>query len=107
MKNLLIVLGLVCFIAVVTNAQSKDCCTSKETSKVEKCDDKNHTMKTTECKETVSTTSAGLKDGKETVEKEVIVTKVDKKEGCGDNSSCCSGHKEKKVEKETEKKETH
>ena len=104
MKNLLIVLGLVCFIAVAANAQSKDCCTSKETSKVEKCDDKNHTMKTTECKETVSTTSAGLKDSKEVIEKEVVVTKVEKKENCGPTSSCCSGMKEKKVEKEVEKK---
>jgi len=107
MKNLLLALGLVCFIACAANAQSKDCCTSKETSKVEKCDDKNHTMKTTECKETVSTTSAGLKDAKETVEKEVVITKVEKKDGCGENSSCCTGHKEKKVETEVQKKETH
>lgn len=107
MKNLLIVLGIICFISVAVNAQSKDCCKSKDTSKVEKCDDKNHTMKTNECKETGSNTSAGLKDSKEKVEKEVVVNKVEKKEGCGDNSSCCNGKKEKKDEKETRKNETH
>ncbi|MBK7229007.1 MAG: hypothetical protein IPH97_09105 [Ignavibacteriales bacterium] len=108
MKNLIFVLALVTVFAFAANAQSKDCCSKEkgETTKVEKCTDKDHTLKTTECKETVSTTSAGLKDGKEVIEKEVVVTKVDKKENCGPTSSCCDGKKEKKVEKEVEKKET-
>lgn len=108
MKNLIFVLALVTLFAFAVNAQSKDCCSGKtETSKVEKCTDKDHTMKTGDVqKTTTTTTTAGLKDGKQVVEKEVVVTKVDKKDSCGPTSSCCSGHKEMKVEKEVEKKET-
>jgi hypothetical protein len=107
MKNLLIVLALVTVFAFAANAQSKDCCSKEkgETTKVEKCTDKDHTMKTGDVQKTTTTTSAGLKDGKE-----VVVTKVEKKENCGDKSSCCDVKKEKtteKVEKEVEKKETH
>jgi hypothetical protein len=109
MKNLLIVLTLVTVFAFAANAQSKDCCSKEkgETTKVEKCTDKEHTMKTGDVQKTTTTTSAGLKDGKEVVEKEVVVTKVDKKENCDDKSSCCDLKKEKnteKVEKEVEKK---
>lgn len=106
MKNLIFVLALVTVFAFAANAQSKDCCSKEkgETTKVEKCTDKDHTMKTGDVHKTTTTTSAGLKDGKEVIEKEVVVTKVDKKEGCGENSSCCSGMKDKKVEKEIEKK---
>lgn len=107
MKNLLIVLALVTVFAFAANAQSKDCCSKEkgETTKVEKCTDKDHTMKLGDVQKTTTTTSAGLKDGKE-----VVVTKVEKKENCGDKSSCCYVKKEKtteKVEKEVEKKETH
>ena len=107
MKNLLIVLALVTVFAFATNAQSKDCCSKEkgETTKVEKCTDKDHTMKTGDVQKNTSTTSAGLKDGKE-----VVVTKVEKKENCGDKTSCCDVKKEKtteKVEKEVEKKETN
>ena len=109
MKNLIFVLALVTIFAFTVNAQSKDCCTKEkgETTKVEKCNDKDHTMKTGDVQKTTSTTSAGLKDGKEVIEKEVVVTKVEKKEGCGPTSSCCDVKKEKKVEKEVEKIETH
>lgn len=109
MKNLIFALALVTIFAFAVNAQSKDCCTKEkgETTKVEKCNDKDHTMKTGDVQKTTTTTSAGLKDGKEVSEKEVVVTKVEKKEGCGTTSSCCDVKKEKKVEKEVEKKETH
>jgi hypothetical protein len=109
MKNLLMVLALLIGFTFAVNAQSKDCCSKEkgETTKVEKCTDKDHTMKTGDVQKTTSTTSAGLKDGKEVVGKEVAVTKVEKKENCGDKSSCCDMKKEKKtekVEKEVEKK---
>jgi hypothetical protein len=109
MKNIIFVLALVTVFAFATNAQSKDCCSGKtETTKVEKCTDKSQTMKTSDFqKTTTTTTTAGLKDGKEVIEKEVIVTKMDKKENCGPTSTCCDVKKEKKVEKEVEKKETH
>ena len=107
MKNLIFVLALVTVFAFTSNAQSKDCCSKEkgETTKVENCTDKNQTMKTSDVQKTATTTSAGLKDGKEVIEKEVVVTKLDKKENCGPTSSCCDGKKEKKVEKEVEKKE--
>jgi hypothetical protein len=109
MKNLIFVLALVTVFVFAANAQSKDCCDKEkgETTKVEKCTDKDHTMKTGDVQKTTTTTSAGLKDGKEVIEKEVVVTKVEKKENCGPTSSCCDSKKEKKVEKEVEKKETH
>lgn len=104
MKNLIFVLALVTVFAFAANAQSKDCCSKEkgETTKVEKCTDKDHTMKTGDVQKTTTTTSAGLKDGKE-----VVVKKVEKKENCGPTSSCCENKNEKKVEKEVEKKETH
>lgn len=106
MKNLLIVLGLVCVIACVSNAQSKDCCSGNgDKTKVEKCSDNHSTMKSGGNVET-STTTSTVKDGKETLTKEVVVKKVDSKVECNTTSSCCSGDKEKKVEKDTQKKET-
>jgi hypothetical protein len=109
MKNLIFVLALVTVFAFAANAQSKDCCSKEkgETTKVEICTDKNQTMKTSDVQKTTTTTSAGLKDSKEVIEKEVVVTKLDKKENCGPTSSCCDGKKEKKVEKKVENKETH
>jgi len=109
MKNLIFVLALVTVFAFAANAQSKDCCSKEkgETTKVEKCIDKDHTMKTSDVQKTTTTTSAGLKDGKQVVEKEVVVTKMDMKEKCGDKSACCDMKKDKKtekVEKEVEKK---
>ena len=106
MKNLIFVLALVTVFAFTSNAQSKDCCSKEkgETTKVEKCTDKDHTMKTGDVQKTTTNTTAGLKDGKQVVEKEVVMTKQSMKEKCGDNSSCCDMKKEKKVEKEVEKK---
>ena len=106
MKNLICVLALVTLFAFAANAQSKDCCSKEkgETTKVEKCTEKDHTMKTGDVQKTTTTTSAGLKDGKQVVEKEIVMTKTGMKEKCGDNSSCCDMKKEKKVEKEVEKK---
>ena len=106
MKNLIFVLVLVNVFAFTSNAQSKDCCSKEkgETTKVEKCTDKDHTMKTGDVQKTTTNTTAGLKDGKQVVEKEVVMTKQGMKEKCGDNSSCCDMKKEKKVEKEVEKK---
>jgi hypothetical protein len=108
MKNLIFVLALITVFAFTSNAQSKDCCSGKtETTKVEKCTDKNQTMKMSDVQKTTTTTSAGLKDRKEVIEKEVVVTKLDKKENCGPTSSCSDGKKEKEVEKEVEKKESN
>ena len=106
MKNLIFVLAMVTVFAFAAKAQSKDCCSKEkgETTKVEKCTDKDHTMKTVDLQKTTTTTSAGLKDGKQVVEKEVAVIKIDKKENCAPTSSCCDMKKEKKVEKEVEKK---
>jgi hypothetical protein len=99
MKNLLMVLGLVLVVTFAVNAQSKDCCSKSkgETTKKENCNHNEQTMKACDKVETTTTTTS--KDGKETVNKEVVVTKVDKKEKCGENSSCCN------VKKEVEKKE--
>lgn len=109
MKNLLILLGLICIIACTSNAQSKDCCSKEkgETTRVEKCTQTDHTMKMGDKVETTTTTK--IVDGKEIVEKEVVMekTKMNMKEKCGDKSSCCDMKKEKtteKVEKEVEKK---
>jgi hypothetical protein len=113
MKNLIFVLGFLTVFAFAANAQSKDCCSKEkgETTKVEKCTDKDHTMKNGDIQKTTTTTSAGLKDGKQVVEKEVVMTKGDKKEKCSETSSCCTDMKKEKknekVEKEVEKKETH
>ena len=109
MKNLLIVLALVTVFAIAVNAQSKDCCKKEkgETTKLEKCTQTDHTMKMGDKVETTTTTTTALTDGKKTVEKEVMITKADMKEKCGENSSCCSMKKEKqteRVEKEVEKK---
>lgn len=108
MKNLLLVFGVVLAITFAVNAQSKEkeCCSIKkgETTKVEKSISSDHTMKNTE---KVETTTTALADGKKIVEKEVVVTKtkMDKKENCGDKSSCCKdGKKEKQIEKEIEKR---
>jgi hypothetical protein len=106
MKNFLIVLTLVTVFAFAANAQSKDCCSKSkgETTKLEKCTKSDHTMKAGDKVETTTTTTA-LTDGKKSVEKEVVVTKMDMKEKCDDKSSCCDDMKmKKKVEKEVEKK---
>lgn len=107
MKNLLVILALATVFAFSANAQSKDCCSKEkgETTKLEKCNQEKVTMKSGGDKVETTTTTA-LTNGKETVEKEVVVTKtkVDLKENCGDNSSCVDTKKEKKVEKEVEKK---
>lgn len=107
MKNLLFSLILVTAFSFAVNAQSKDCCSKDkgETTKVEKCSQTDHTMKTGDKVETTTTTK--IVDGKEVVEKEVVMTKMDKKGKCGDKSSCCDMKKEKtteKIEKEIEKK---
>lgn len=120
MKNLIFVLALVTVFAFAANAQSKDCCSKEkgETTKVEKCTDKDHTMKTGDNLKTTTSTTTALTEGKKTIEKEVVVTKMDMKEKCGDKSACCDVKKEKcgdksscsdmkmekKVEKEVEKK---
>ena len=111
MKNLIFVLALVTVFVFAANAQSKDCCSKEkgETTKVEKSTQTGQTMKSGDKVETTTTTTAALTNSKETVNKEVVVTKtnLDKKENCGDKSSCCDVKKEKhteKVEKEVEKK---
>ncbi len=108
MKNLLVILALATVFAFSANAQSKDCCSKEkgETTKLEKCNQEKVTMKSGGDKvETSTTTPTALSNGKETVEKEVVVSKIqmDKKDKCGDNSSCCDTKKEKKVEKEVKK----
>ena len=107
MKNFLVILALATIFAFSVNAQSKDCCSKEkgETTKLERCNKEKVTMKSGGDKIETTTTTA-LSNGKEIVEKEVVVTKtkMDKKEKCSDNSSCCDGKKEKKVEKEVEKK---
>ncbi len=107
MKNLLMVLALCTAFTFAINAQSKDCCSKEkgETTKMEKCTDNHQTMKSGG---QVESTTKTVKDGKETIEKEVMMTKVDKKENCGEKSSCCDMKKEmktEKVEKEVEKKQ--
>ena len=106
MKNLLIVLALVSVFAFAANAQSKDCCTKEkgETVKLEKCSQTDHTMKMGDKVESTTTNTTALTDGKKTVEKEVMITKADMKEKCGESSACCDMKKEMKVEKEVEKK---
>lgn len=104
MKNLLIVLALATVFAFAANAQSKDCCSKEkgETTKLEKCTQIEHTMKSGDKVETTTTTA--MVDGKETVQKEVVMTKMEMKEKCDDKSSCCSDmKKENKVEKEVKK----
>lgn len=107
MKNLLIVLALVTVFAFAANAQSKDCCTKEkgETVKLDKSTQTNHTMKMGDKVETTTTpTTTALTSGKVKVEKEVVITKADMQEKCGETSACCDMKKEKKVEKEVEKK---
>lgn len=108
MKNLLLVFGVVLAITFAVNAQSseKECCATKkgETIKTEKSINSDRMMKSTEKLETTKTTMA---NGKKIVEKEVVVTKtkMDKKENCGDKSSCCKdGKKEMQNETEVKKK---
>jgi hypothetical protein len=106
MKNLIVILALASVFAFSANAQSKDCCSKEkgETTKLEKCSQDKMTMKSGDQVETTTTTA--LSDGKETVNKEIVVTKtkMDKKEKCGENSSCCSNmKKENKIEKEVKK----
>ncbi len=106
MKNLIVIIALATVFAFSANAQSKDCCSKEkgETTKLEKCSTDKMTMKSGDKVETTTTTA--LSDGKETVNKEIIVTKtkMDKKEKCEENSSCCSDmKKETKVEKEIKK----
>ncbi len=107
MKNLLVILALATVFAFSANAQSKDCCSKEkgETTKLEKCNQEKVTMKSGGDKVETSTTTA-LSNGKETVEKEVVVSKIqmDKKDKCSDNSACCDTKKEQKVKKEVEKK---
>lgn len=110
MKNLIFVLALVTVFAFAANAQSKECCSKQkcEMTKVEKCTDTDHTMKMGDKVETTTTTK--IVDGKEVVEKEVVMekNKMNMKEKCGDKSSCCSNMKKEKttekIEKEVEKK---
>ena len=106
MKNLLIVLALVIVFTFAVNAQSSDCCKKEkgETTKVEKCTQTDHTMKMGDKVETTTTSTTALTDGKKTIEKEVVITKADMKEKCGETSACCDMKKENKVEKEVEKK---
>lgn len=111
MKNLALVFILAISFSIVAYSQSKECCSKEksEGTKVEKCDDKNHTMKTSDNSKTTTTTTTALTNEKQKVEKEVI-TKVEKKENCSSTSTCCDGKKVKdikKVEKEVEKKEVH
>lgn len=106
MKNLIVILALATVFAFSAKAQSKDCCSKEkgETTKLEKCSQDKMTMKSGDKVETTTTTA--LSNGQETVNKEIVVTKtnMDKKEKCGDNSSCCSNmNKEKKIEKEVKK----
>jgi hypothetical protein len=109
MKNLLIILTLVTVFAFAVNAQSKDCCSKEKsgTTKVEKSTNTDQTIKTDD-KVKTTTTTAALTNGKETIEKEVVMTKGDKKEKCSETSSCCTDMKKdkktEKVEKEVEKK---
>ena len=106
MKNFLIILALATVFAFTANAQSKDCCSKEkgETTKVEKSTNTDQTMKSDEKVETVTTTVTALTGEKETVQKEVKMTKMDMKENCDDKSACCSDmKKEKKVEKEIKK----
>jgi hypothetical protein len=106
MKNLIVILGLVCIFAFTSNAQSKDSCSNDKSSvtKVEKCKQNDQTKKC--CNKVETTIKTSMIDGKETVEKEVVVTKtkMDGTENCMDKSSCCKMKKENKVEKELEKK---
>jgi len=106
MKKILIILGCICVIAISTNAQSVGCgssCTDK-TSKVDNCIDKQETVKAGDKVETTTTTT--VTDGKEKVEKTVVVTKGENKEGCSENSSCCEDKSESHVTKEVKKVET-
>ena len=105
MKNLLLILALATVFAFTANAQSKDCCSKEkvETSKVEKCDKEKVSMKSGGDKVETSNTTKSTED-KLTVQKDVVTkTQLDKKEKCDDNSACCDGKKEKKLEKETQK----
>jgi hypothetical protein len=104
MKNLLIVLALATVFAFAANAQSKDCCSKEkgETTKLEKCTQTEHTMKSGDKVETTTTTA--MVNGKENVQKEVKMSKMEMKDKCDDKSSCCSDmKKENKVEKEVKK----
>ena len=106
MKNLLVVLALATIFAFAANAQSKDCCSKEkgETTKVEKSTNTDQTIKSDDNVKTITTTVTALTGEKETVQKEVKMTKMEMKEKCGDKSSCCSDMKmDKKVEKEVKK----
>ncbi len=110
MKNLIFVFTLVTIFAFAVNAQSKECCSKDkcERTKVEKCTNTDNTMKMGDKVETTTTTK--IVDGKEIVEKEVVMgkNKMNMKEKCGDKSSCCGNMKKEKttekIEKEIEKK---
>jgi hypothetical protein len=101
-KNLIILFALVTVFAFTANAQSKECCSKEkgEKTKLEKSSLDNQTMKSGD---KLETTTTELSNGKEIVKKEIVVTKtkMDKKEKCEENASCCSDmKKEKQVEKE-------
>ncbi len=112
MKNLIVVLGLFCLVSFTTNAQSKECCSKDkgDITKVEKCKQNDQTNKV--CNKVETTTETSLNDDKETVKKEVVVvkTKMDGKEKCGKDASCCDMKKtkmKKEVKEEVEKKLTN
>ena len=104
MRNFLIAIALVTLVAFAANAQSKDCCSKEkgDTTKLEKPVQTDQTVKSAEVVETSTTTA--IVDGKETVKKDVKMTKMAMKENSCDKSSCCERKNEKKVEKEVEKK---
>lgn len=107
MKNFLILIAFVALSTIAVNAQSKECCKKEKckTTNVEKSLNSDQTMKSGDKVETIKSTK--LVDGKEIIEKEVIVTQMDKKGECNDKSSCCGNMKKnKKVQKELEEKET-
>lgn len=110
MKNLFLIFTLAVLVSFTSNAQSKDCC-SKEKSdgtKVEKCSESNHTMKSGG--EVEKSTTKVVKDGKEVVQKEVVIKKVDDKDNLTKTSTCCDGKKVKDMKKEVkevEKIDTH
>ena len=104
MRNFLIAIALVTFVAFAANAQSKDCCSKEkgETTKLEKPEQTDQTVQNAGAVETSTTTA--IVDGKETVKKDVKMTKMEMKGKSCDKSSCCEGKNEKKAEKEVEKK---
>ena len=106
MKNFLIIFTLVTVFAFTANAQSKGCCSKEkgETTKVEKSTNSDQTMKSGDNVETIKTSVTALTGEKETVQKEVKISKMEMKDKCNDKSSCCSDmKKENKVEKQVKK----